>query len=58
MGGGGGINWQELFPTRLSGGIFITYMSLFVAQGKKLLALLLRFPERFSLILSFMLQAF
>lgn len=31
----GNINWTELFPSRKSVGIFISYMSLFVAQGKK-----------------------
>lgn len=28
------INWGELFPTRLSGLIFVAYMSLFVSQGR------------------------
>lgn len=29
-----GINWGELFPTKLSGLIFVAYMSLFVSQGE------------------------
>lgn len=28
------INWGELFPTKLSGLIFVAYMSLFVSQGR------------------------
>lgn len=29
-----GINWNELFPTKTSFLVFITYMLLFVNQGK------------------------
>lgn len=31
----GGANWSELFPSRKSVFIFLSYMSLFVAQGKR-----------------------
>lgn len=33
----GGINWVELFPTKSSVVIFVSYMLLFVNQGKLLL---------------------
>lgn len=35
----GGINWSELFPTKTSAVIFVSYMLLFVNQGMENLRL-------------------
>lgn len=53
----GGIKWSELFPSRKSIGIFISYMSLFVGQGKRRRITSYRLTNRFEKCLGIFVTA-
>lgn len=35
MGIMGSLKWNELFPTKMGAVVFVSYMALFINQGKK-----------------------